>query len=47
MDKKPDPSEVPPEVTKAIESHWARLQQEWDEMYPENKVQSEEVEVDD
>ena len=47
MDKKPDPSDVPPEVTKAIESHWAQLQREWDEMYPENKVQSEEVEADD
>jgi hypothetical protein len=31
-------------VMRIVEEQWARLQQEWDERYPENPISSEEVE---
>jgi hypothetical protein len=38
MDTKPDPSDVPGEITDLIEDSWEQLCEEWDAMYPDNPV---------
>lgn len=40
LDMEPDPSEVPDELLSAIRERWAELRAKWDEMYPENPVES-------
>ena len=44
MDDSPDPSEVPSELVALVKSttNWQRLRVEWDRMYPDNPVCSEE-----
>jgi hypothetical protein len=42
MDTVPDPSDVPAAVLKVITANWERLRAAWDEMYPENPVDSKE-----
>jgi hypothetical protein len=44
LDKEPDPDEVPKAVLEGIRTHWEVLRREWDAMYPENPIQSEEAE---
>lgn len=41
LDKEPDPAEVPGELVEEILASWSELQIAWDEMYPENPVESE------
>lgn len=40
LDAEPDPSEVPAEFVAFIMEHWLELRAKWDEMYPENPVES-------
>lgn len=47
MDDEPDPSDVPDELRDIIDQNWAVIQAQWDAMYPENLVQSQEGEEDD
>jgi hypothetical protein len=42
LDKEPDPKEVPKEVVDEIRSNLPLLRQEWDRMFPENPISSEE-----
>jgi hypothetical protein len=44
MDGDPDPTEVPNQIVELIEEEetWQRLQHEWDRMYPNNPVSSDE-----
>ena len=42
LDKDPDPNEVPQEVIAEVEKQLELLRREWDEMYPENPVESKE-----
>ena len=42
LDKEPDPKEVPKEVVGEVRSNLTRLRQEWDSMFPENRVFSQE-----
>jgi hypothetical protein len=44
MDGDPDPTEVPNQIVELIEQKatWQRLQHEWDRMYPNNPVSSDE-----
>ena len=41
LDREPDPRDVPEEVVGAVRSSLALLRQEWDRMFPENRVSSE------
>jgi hypothetical protein len=45
LDHEPDPAYVPTEVLEHVQANMDELRAAWDEMYPENAVQS--VEVDD
>ena len=38
LDKEPDPNEVPKEVVSEVRSNLTLLRQEWDRMFPENRV---------
>jgi hypothetical protein len=38
LDKEPDPNEVPKEVVGEVRSNLTLLRQEWDRMFPENRV---------
>ena len=40
LDKEPDPNEVPKEVVSEVRSNLTLLRQEWDRMFPENRVSS-------
>ncbi len=40
LDKDPDPGDVLQEILAEIETNWQRLCEAWDEMYPENPVDS-------
>jgi hypothetical protein len=40
LDRDPDPKEVPAEVLAEIEKQIDVLRREWDEMYPENPIDS-------
>ncbi len=42
MDKVPDPDGVPEAVLKVIRANWEQLWAAWNEMYPENPVESKE-----
>jgi hypothetical protein len=42
LDEEPDPKDVPAEVLAEIEKHKALLRLKWDEMYPENPIESKE-----
>lgn len=42
LDKEPDPKDVPEEVLAVIERHVEQLRREWDAMYPENPIESNE-----
>ncbi len=42
LDEKPDPKEVPKEVVDEIRSNLTLLRREWDRMFPENRISSEE-----
>lgn len=42
LDKQPDPKEVPAEVISEVRSKLRLLRQEWDRMFPENRVFSQE-----
>lgn len=42
LDKEPDPKEVPKEVANEVRSNLTLLRQEWDRMFPDNPVVSEE-----
>ncbi len=42
MDEEPDPNEVPEDLLKEVKDNWDVLCTTWDEMYPENRVHSEE-----
>lgn len=44
LDVDPDPSEVPNQLVELIkeEATWQQLQEEWDQMYPNNPVASKE-----
>jgi hypothetical protein len=44
LDKEPKPRDIPEEVVGAVRSNLTLLRQEWDLMYPENRVASEESE---
>ena len=41
LDKEPSPTEVPAEVVGAVRANLTLLRQEWDRMYPENRVSTE------
>jgi hypothetical protein len=43
LDQDPDPKGVPEEVIATIKANGGLLQQKWDEMYPENPIESTEV----
>ena len=36
MDKQPNPTDVPAEVSQVVRSNWTMLRQRWDERYPYN-----------
>ena len=38
LDKEPDPNEVPKDVVSEVRSNLTLLRQEWDRMFPENRV---------
>jgi hypothetical protein len=38
LDKEPDPNEVPEEVVGEVRSNLTLLRREWDRMFPENRV---------
>lgn len=40
LDMDPDPNEVPSELVEEISGQWVELRRAWDEMYPENPVES-------
>ncbi len=40
LDREPDPTEVPPALIEEVFASWAELRAAWDEMYPENPVES-------
>ena len=40
LDKEPDPNEVPKDVVSEVRSNLTLLRQEWDRMFPENRVSS-------
>ncbi len=42
LDKEPDPKEVPKEVVDEIRSNLTLLRRQWDGMFPENPISSEE-----
>ncbi len=42
LDQEPDPKDVPGEVLAEIGKHKELLRQKWDEMYPENPIESKE-----
>jgi hypothetical protein len=46
LDKEPDPKEVPEEVLTEIAKHERLLRGKWDEMYPENPIESKEDDDD-
>jgi hypothetical protein len=46
LDAVPDPKEVPPELLEVIDARWRTLRARWDEMYPENPVDSTEYDDD-
>jgi hypothetical protein len=46
LDKEPDQAEVPDEVVAEIKAQLDLLRREWDEMYPENPVESEDDDND-
>jgi hypothetical protein len=41
LDEEPDPAEVPFELVEEVRASWVELRTAWDEMYPENPVESE------
>jgi len=42
LDREPDPAEVPRDIEKHILNNIDLLRKEWDEIYPENPVNSQE-----
>jgi hypothetical protein len=44
LDKEPSPKDVPEEVIGAVRSNLTLLRQEWDRMYPANRISSTERE---
>ena len=42
MDRKPDPSELPDDLLDFVRDNWDWACENWDEMYPDNPVESEE-----
>jgi len=40
LDKEPSPKDVPEEVIGAVRSNLTLLRQEWDRMYPANRISS-------
>ncbi len=42
LDREPDPRDVPATLMEELRAQSALLQQEWDKMYPENPVTSQE-----
>lgn len=44
LDKEPSPKDVPEEVIGAVRSKLTLLRQEWDRMYPANRISSTEQE---
>jgi hypothetical protein len=44
MDREPEPDDVPSAVRKFIDANWEALCEKWDEMYPENPVDSDDEE---
>ena len=42
LDKEPDAREVPKEVVEHVRSNLSLLRQEWDRIFPENRVFSQE-----
>jgi hypothetical protein len=42
LDRLPDPDEVPQELLDAIDGNFEWLCEQWDAMYPDNPVESEE-----
>lgn len=44
LDKEPDPKEVPKQVAVEVRSNLTLLRQEWDRMFPENPLFSQEPE---
>ena len=42
LDQEPDPTEMPKEVVAEVRSNLTLLRQEWDRMFPENRVFSQE-----
>lgn len=49
MDVEPDPDQVPEALVKFIkdQARWQELSDEWDSMYPENPIESEEENEED
>ena len=47
LDKEPDPKDVPDEVVAEVERNLDLLRREWDARYPENPVDSTEVDDDE
>jgi hypothetical protein len=43
LDKEPDPNEVPKEVVSEVRSNLTLLRHEWDRMFPENRVFSQDA----
>ncbi len=45
MDAEPDPDDVPKALVKVVKgaTNWQTLRDEWDSMYPENPIDSEEA----
>jgi len=43
MDNQPPPREVHKDVIQAVRDHWRRLQQEWNQIHPDNPVEVEEA----
>jgi hypothetical protein len=41
LDKEPSPTEVPAEVVAEVRANLTLLRQEWDRMYPENRISTE------
>ena len=40
MDPEPDPDEVPLDLLRFVREHWNDLQDAWDDMYPDNPIES-------